>query len=382
MQYRMLGSTGIKVSALGFGAMRLPTQPDRKVARAEAVRVIHRAFELGVNYIDTAHGYHGGESEEVVGEALKGWRDKVTVSTKNPYKQSSGAEWRKNLETSLRRLGVDCIDLYLYHFLSWTEISGPMAVAGGPIEEAQKALKEGKIRFLSFSCHDKPENMIKCVDTGLFATLTCQYNLLDRANEKAMAHAHAKGMGVIIMGPVGGGRLVAPSEFQKITHVHAKSTPEIALRFVLSNPVVSTAMSGMNAIQQVEENCATASRPEPLGDEERLRVIEALEKSKKLAALYCTGCNYCMPCPNEVQIPTNFRLMNYHRIYGLTEYAKKQYKNITPTSWGENKGRRAEECKECGKCEDKCPQKIPIQKQLREVAKVLGGVEKAEKKKP
>ncbi len=372
MQYRTLGQTGIKVSALGFGAMRLPVQPDRKVNRAEAVRVIHRAFDLGVNYIDTAFGYHGGESEEVVGAALKGRRDGITLSTKNPYKQGSGAEWRKNLETSLRRLHVDCIDLYLFHYLAWKELSGAMTAPAGPVEEAAKARKEGKIRFLSFSCHDAPENMIRCVDTGLFATLTCQYNLLDRANEKAIAHAHAKGLGVIIMGPVGGGRLVAPSEFQKLAHVNAKSTPDIALRFVLSNPAVSTAMSGMNSIQQVEENCASASRPEPLTDEERLRIGEMLEKNKRLADLYCTGCNYCMPCPNEVQIPTNFRLMNYHRIYGLTEWARKQYRAISPTAWGENKGRKAEECKECGECEAKCPQKIEIMKQLKEVAKTLG----------
>jgi predicted aldo/keto reductase-like oxidoreductase len=372
MQYRTLGKTGIKVSALGFGAMRLPVLPTtRKVNRDEAVRVIHRAFDLGVNYIDTAFGYHGGESEEVVGVALKGRRDKVTLSTKNPYKQASGADWRKNLETSLKRLDVECIDLYLFHFLAWAELSGPMSAPGGPVEEAEKARKEGKIRFLSFSCHDKPENMIKCIDTGLFSTLTCQYNLLDRANEKAMAHAHSKGMGVIIMGPVGGGRLVAPSAFQEFVPGGAKSTPEIALRFVLSNPAVSTALSGMNSLEQVAENVATASRPDPLTDEERHRVVALLEMNKRLADLYCTGCNYCMPCPNEVNIPANFRLMNFHRVYGLTDYARKQYRAISPTAGGGNKGRRAEECKECGKCEPKCPQKIPIMNQLKEVAKAL-----------
>jgi predicted aldo/keto reductase-like oxidoreductase len=222
--------------------------------------------------------------------------------------------------------------------------------------------------------------MIKCIDTGLFATLTCQYNLLDRANEKAMAHAHEKGMGVIIMGPVGGGRLVAPSQFQQFITAGAKSTPEIALRFVLSNPAVSTALSGMNKIEQVEENVATASRAQLLSDEERLRVLEMLEKNKKLADLYCTGCNYCMPCPNEVQIPTNFRLMNYHRVYGLSEHARRQYRAISPTGWGENKGRRADECKECGKCEPKCPQKIPIMEQLKEVAAALGVQKKDEKR--
>lgn len=377
MQYRSLGSTGIRVSALGFGAMRLPLKPGGQatdVDEDKAIECIHRAFDLGVNYIDSAHGYHGGVSEVVVGKAVAGRRDRVILSTKNPYRQSDAQEWRRRLETSLDRMKVDYFDLYLIHYVSYSEVVGAMSGKGNSLDEARKAQAEGLFKHFSFSSHDTPANIIKLIDTGLFATMTVQYNLLDRANEKAIAHAQEKGMGVIIMGPIGGGRLVAPSEFQKMIPGGAKSTPEIALRFVLSNPAVSTALSGMNTVQQVVENCATASREEPLSAGEMQQVEKMLKEQKKLAELYCTGCNYCMPCPNDVNIPASFRAMNYHRVYGLTDHARREYRAIKPDSTDPaKKGLPAGECKECGKCEEKCPQKIPIMEQLKETAKALGG---------
>ena len=374
MQYRTLGSTGIKVSALGFGAMRLPTQPDRKVNRAEAVCVIHRAFELGVNYIDTAHGYHGGESEEVVGEALKGWRDRVTVSTKNPYKQSSGAEWRKNLETSLRRLGVDCIDLYLYHFLSWTEVSGPMAVAGGPIEEAQKAKKEGKIRFLSFSCHDKPENVHRLIDTGELESMLVQYNLLDRQYAECLQHAHEAGLGTAVMGPVGGGRLGTPSEV--ISRATGRSrTVETALRFVLANPNVDVVLSGMESKQMVDENVATVERDDPLSEEELARIDRLAEENRRILDLPCTGCRYCVPCPQGVAIPEIFQFYQWHEAFGLKEAARKRYRGLG-RRWQE-KNKPATTCVECRECEAKCPQKISIVEKLKEAHAALSSDGKA-----
>ncbi|MEW6357520.1 MAG: aldo/keto reductase [Planctomycetota bacterium] len=376
MQYRTLGSTGIKVSALGYGAMRLPVKPGGKpsdVDEEKAIACIHRAFDLGVNYIDTAHGYHGGMSEVVVGKAVAGRRDRIIVSTKNPYRKSDAGEWRRTLDKSLDRLKMDYLDLLLIHYVSYDEVVGPMAGPGHSLDAALKARDEGLFRHFSFSSHDKPENIIRLIDTGMFATMTVQYNLLDRANEKAIAHAHEKGMGVIIMGPIGGGRLVEPSEFQKLIPGGGKSTPEIALRFVLSNPAVSTALSGMNAIQQVEENCASASREEPMSAAEMRQVERMLKERQKLAELYCTGCGYCLPCPNEVNIPACFHAMNYHRVYGLTELARREYRAIRPDSkQADKKGKRADQCKECGDCEDKCPQKIPIREQLKEAAERLG----------
>ena len=204
MIYRTFGKTGVKISALGFGAMRLPTTVinDQTVIDAqESIRVIHQAFELGVNYIDTAPYYCDDVSEIIVGQALKGWRDKVYLSTKNPIENSSGDDWRRRLERSLIRLSTDSIDFYHMWAISWQSYQEKIDVPGGPLEAAVKARQEGLINHLSFSFHDKPENLVKIVDTGCFESLLCQYNLLDRSNEQAIAHAHAKGLGVVVMGP-------------------------------------------------------------------------------------------------------------------------------------------------------------------------------------
>ncbi|HEY3316322.1 MAG TPA: aldo/keto reductase [Bacillota bacterium] len=368
MEYRDFGKLGIRVSALGFGAMRLPEDED------EAVRVIRRAIDLGVNYLDTAPRYCQQRSEGILGRAVKGYpREKLYLSTKYPPDEAATADdCQKYLEQSLRRMGLDYIDFYHMWGISWKVYEEKLSVKGGPLEYARKAKDEGLIRHISFSFHDTPEALHKLIDTGEFESMTVQYNVLDRANEDGIHHAHEQGMGVAIMGTVGGGRLGFPSEtIMKAVPGGVTSTPELALRFVLSHPGVGTALSGMGSIRMVEENAATASRAEPLSEDERRRLREMYEENKKLADLYCTGCGYCQPCPNEVNIPENFRYMNYHRIWGLTEYAKREYAVL---GTGKNqfvKGLPAHECIECGECEPKCPQKLPIIAQLKETAQAL-----------
>jgi len=374
MQYRNFGNTGMVVSALGFGCMRLPMEGGH-VKEEYSIRMLHRAYKLGVNYFDTAENYCSGESQLVLGKAVKGMdRNKIYVSTKNRYKGDSASEWRRHLETSLSRLDIDYINVYHSHTLSWDAFQTGFGVKGGPADEAQKAKEEGLIRHLAFSTHDSAENIINLINTGAFESMTVQYNILNRKNEEAIAIAHEKGMGVSIMGTVAGGRLARPGEdIQKLRAGIAKSSAEIALRFVLSNPGVSTALSGMNAIEQVEENIATASRTEPLTPEEKIQVLESLEENKKLADLYCTGCGYCMPCPNGVDIPTNFLYMNYHRVYGLKDYARQQYATLKEKSLEDmDVPSWADTCIECGECEPQCPQEIPIIKQLKETHAALG----------
>ncbi len=373
MQYRDYGSTGLKVSALGYGAMRLPKREDGSIDEEYAMQCVHRAFELGVNYIDTAHGYHGGESEVFVGKAVKAWgRDKIIVSTKNPSKEDTGDKWREKFDITFERMGLDCIDVLHFHYMSLQDFDDKFKGPGQGLSIMRKLQDEGLIKYVVFSSHDKPENIKTLINTGEFDGMTVQYNLLDRANEEAIALAHDKGMAVMVMGPVGGGRLVAPSQaLLSALGREIKSTPEIALRFVLSNPNVSTALSGMNSIEQVEENAATASDETPLTDEERKQVEGMLDKCQELSKLYCTGCNYCMPCPNEVNIPENFRIMNLHKVWGMTDYAKAQYRKLANPN-AKPDGKTADACEECGECEEKCPQNIPIQEQLKETAKALG----------
>ena len=367
MQYRPYGKhTNIQLSALAFGALRLPKDDDL------AVECMTSAVDLGVNYIDTAWGYMGGHSEELVGRALKCRpREELYVSTKNAVREETdAASWREQLEVSLTRMDTDYVDFYkIFHMATWERYSTHFKPSGGCLDAALQARDEGLIRHLSFSSHDKQENVIRLIDEGIFDSLLVQYNLLDRVHEPTIAHAAEAGMAVFIMGPVGGGRLGMSSEKINDLVPDAQSTPELALRFVLSNTHVTSALSGMSTIEMVEENCATVSRPEPLSDDERAAIEVLLDDNKRLSDLYCTGCNYCMPCPHGVGIPQAFSAMNMHRVWGLTDVAKSSYARLGP----ENREGllQADACVECGECEGKCPQDIPIIEQLKETHAAL-----------
>lgn len=368
MQYTEFGKTGIKVSRLGFGCMRFPfTEVDGKKVfnEEESIRMMHRAMELGVNYFDTAPGYCDTISEIIVGKALKGRRDQVYLSTKYPTEVGTGDDYEKKLEISLKKLDTDYIDFYHFWGISLETWEKKLDTPDGPLARALKLRDQGVIRHISFSFHDKPENMMEIIrrGQGQLASVLCQYNLLDRANEDAIAFAHEQGLGVTIMGPVGGGRLGAPSQvIQDLLPGKVQSSAEMALRFVMNNPNVNIALSGMSSMEMVEENARVASDMSPLSAEENARVDAMLEENRRLAELYCTGCNYCMPCPKGLNIPEIFKMMNYHRVYGLTDYAKKTYAAIGS---GNLKFQNAASCVGCGQCEKKCPQHLHIREQLR-----------------
>ncbi len=314
MIYKPFGKTGIELSALGFGAMRLPMAGEKRVDDEKAVPLMRKAFAIGVNYVDTAPYYCGKDSERAVGLALKGWRDKVYLSTKNPATDSRNDKWRKNLENSLKKLDTKYIDFYHFWGIGLDSFR-KMVKPGGPVDDAYKALEEGLIKHLCFSFHDKAENMPAIIDSDLFTSVLCQYNLLDRANEQNIAYAKKKGLGVIIMGPVGGGRLGAPSDVvRRLLKTEIKSSAEMALRFVLANPNVNMALSGMENEKMLEENVKIASIGGQLTEAELEQVKAMLDENKRLMDLYCTGCNYCMPCPQHINIPHLFSLMNYQRV--------------------------------------------------------------------
>jgi len=373
MQYRPYGRTGVKVSALGFGCMRFPMKKG-KVDRDLAVPMLQRGYERGINYFDTGKWYCSQDSEATLGEAVKGMdRSKIYLSTKYAQAHRTADDLREKFETSLKLMQVDYIDFYHMWGLGWEKYTTHMANKGGPLEAFLKLKEEGLVRHLSTSFHSKPDELKQLVDTGHFETILCQYNLLDRANEESIAYAASKGVGVAIMGPVGGGRLGVPSD--KITGTLGAparvSTPELALRFVLSNPNVSVALSGMSTMQQVEENVETASRDSYLTEEERDKVAQAMSENKKLAELYCTGCRYCLPCPEDVNIPRVFELVNYYRVYGLQDYAHNTYMKLIEHSLEGKQGKDATFCAQCGECEDKCPQKLKIIEQLKEAHALL-----------
>ncbi|MCL1842628.1 MAG: aldo/keto reductase [Defluviitaleaceae bacterium] len=374
MIYKDFGKTGIKMSALGFGAMRLPMRGEGEAKEIDddlAIPMMHRAFELGVNYIDTAPYYCDKLSEAAVGRALKGRRDKIYVSTKNPIENDSADDWRGRLETSLKNLDMDYIDFYHFWginrkgFIHWETLSD------GPLQAAERAKSEGLIKHISFSYHDDAANLREIVDSGRFESVLIQYNLLDRSNEENLAYAKEKGLGVVVMGPVGGGKLGAPSEIiRSLLKEKPTSTAESAMRFVLANPNVDIALSGMSTLAQVEENAAISARTEHLTDAEIKQIKKMMDENKKLAELYCTSCDYCKPCPKGIDIPHLFGIMNTHRVYELTEHSIGAYNDtIRGKAWV--KSASPTDCTKCGVCEEKCPQKLPIIKQLEETHETL-----------
>ena len=374
MQYRKFGNTGIEISALGFGCMRLPEIQKEdgtwEVEQEKVNEMMAKAYELGVNYFDTALYYCHHNSEIAIGKALKPFRDKVYVSTKCPLDLVKTTEdFEKILDRSLAKLDMDYVDFY--HFWAINQkVFDEKIVPMNLIAEAQKLKEEGLIRHISFSFHDSPEALKHIIDNGEgLESVLLQYNLLDRANEEMIRYAAEKGLGVVVMGPVGGGRLAAPTELTKKLGSGDLNTYELALRFVLGNPGVSCALSGMGDVTMVEQNAAVGALENPMSEEQWKAVGESLENLRKFSELYCTGCNYCQPCPNGIEIPKIFQAYTYHNVYGLHELAKKTFDKYVNDE--KKPGATSKDCSECGLCESKCPQHLKIRELLRKVEGVL-----------
>ena len=377
MQYRPFGNTGVNISALGFGCMRLPEiqQEDGSwiVDQEKTDAMLMRAYELGVNYFDTALYYCHSNSEIAIGKALKPIRDKVYISTKCPLELvKEPGDFRKVLETSLKKLDTPYVDFYHFWGINQKTFDEKI-VPMGLIAEAQKLKEEGLIRHISFSFHDSPEALKHIIDNGKgLESVLLQYNLLDRANEEMIQYAAKKGLGVVVMGPVGGGRLAAPTELAAKLGTEAVNTYELAFKFVLGNPGVCCALSGMQTIDMVEQNAEVASLENPMSEEEWRRVGESLENLKKFSELYCTGCGYCQPCPKGINIPRIFQAYTYKNVYGLSELAKNTWNGYLNNE--KDPGVHPDACVNCGYCERKCPQHLKVRELLKKVAGTLSSL--------
>jgi len=371
MQYRKYGKDGPEVSVLGFGAMRLPARREGdwgSVNFTKSTAVIRRALEAGVNFFDTHHNYHHGLSEEAIGRALKGWKgQRVYVQTKTPfYRPEPMKFFQGQIEQALEKLGVECIDYLLFHSMRMDQFKRR---GRGFFRLTDWAMKRGYVRHRGFSSHETPENVRAFVDTGEFSAMVVSYNWLNPEMAKTIAYAARKGMGVAVMNPVGGGHLaVDRPEILRLLR-GAKTAAELALRFVLSTPGVTLALSGMNTLEQVTENAATADRKTYMTAKQRQEMRRRLKKIRSKAAEYCTGCGYCMPCPNGVDIPANFLLLSQAKLFGLTEMGKHRFQQLRRHRHGD---KSALACVRCGECLPKCPNDIPIIDQLAETAELLG----------
>jgi len=377
MQYRPFGNTGVNISTLGFGCMRLPEIQKEdgswEVDQEKTDAMLMRAYELGVNYFDTALYYCHSNSEIAVGKALKPIRDKVYISTKCPLELvKEPGDFRKTLETSLKKLDTPYVDFYHFWGINQKTFDEKI-VPMGLIAEAQKLKEEGLIRHISFSFHDSPEALKHILDNGTgLESVLLQYNLLDRANEEMIQYAAKKGLGVVVMGPVGGGRLAAPTELAAKLGTEAVNTYELAFKFVLGNPGVCCALSGMQTIDMVEQNAVVASLENPMSEDEWRRVGESLENLKKFSELYCTGCGYCQPCPKGINIPKIFQAYTYLNVYGLKDLAKNTWNGYLNNE--KEPGVSPDACVNCGYCERKCPQHLQVRELLKKVQGVLSAL--------
>jgi len=378
MQTRRCGKTGLDLTVIGFGAMRMHGDDV-----APWARLVRLAAEAGFNYFETSDLYCGATSELKVGEGLKGFpRDKVYISTKSrltDYPTADGI--RRAVEQSLKKLRTDYLDFYQLWGLRLETFRDIAVKKGGTIEGIRRAMAEGLVRHLGFTSHDSPPNMISLLGTGEFESVTLQYNLLDRENEPVIAEAGRLGIGVVVMGPLHGGILghhsAVVSELMENRRVPKRnkgvatgSTAEAAFRFVLSNPNVTCAASGMMNSREIEENAHTASTIKPLSAKERSAVDKTLGEFKKTSDALCTGCRYCMPCPEGVGISEVFRLANASRIYGLRDGSRRDYA-LFDKDWPYDQFKDASHCTECGECREKCPQKINIPEELKKAHDIL-----------
>lgn len=376
MKYRRFGKLDWKVSALGFGAMRLPIiGADRgNVDEDLAIRMMRYAIDHGVNYLDTAYPYHNGNSEKVVGKALQdGYRKKIKLATKMPMRLvNAQVDLDKIFNEQLSRLQTENIDFYLFHGLnmdSWVKMRDLNA-----LQWAENKVEEGRIDYLGFSFHDEYEVFKNIID-GYEGWTFCQilYNYLDmeqQAGVRGLRYAASKGLAVVVMEPIAGGRLAVPppTEIQAVwDEAKIKRTPaDLALQWVWGHLEVSIALSGMSTMQQVIENVESANRsgPRTLTKKELDLITTVKEKYKEHGFIGCTDCGYCQPCPEGVEIPKILSLINeYYKKQGDQEAQQKivkQYYETVPPEKG------VKNCAKCGECEEKCPQQLPISKLLEE----------------
>jgi predicted aldo/keto reductase-like oxidoreductase len=373
MLYRELGQTGKSVSILGFGTMRLPVLggDDSKVDEEKAAKMIHYAIDNGVNYIDTAYPYHGGMSEFAIGKALQdGYREKVFLATKLPsWLVTSREDMDRYLNEQLERLRTDYIDFYLLHALNrdyWSLLK-----KHGVFDFLDSALKDGRIKYTGFSFHDNIDLFKEIVDSYPWDMCQIQYNFMDedlQAGKEGLMYAASKGLGVVVMEPLRGGYLASnvSQEVQEIwdSTETPRSPVEWGLRYLWDYPEISVVLSGMSDLAQIESNIKFAADgfPNSLTEEEKKLISKVKEIYRSKTRVNCTGCRYCMPCPSGVNIPENLKHLNNAEMFDKIEEEKLIYSSLEG---------KASNCTECGECEIKCPQKIPVRELLKEVSKLF-----------
>ncbi len=367
MEYREMGKTGLTTSLLGYGCMRFPTLENGKIDREEATKLLLKAYDNGVNYFDTAYPYHNGESERFVGDFFEttGLRDKVYLATKLPLWKVNTLEDAKNIfEEQLAHLKTDYIDFFLLHACNRERFDKMVELGVPELLEQYKA--EGKIRNLGFSFHDNFDAFKHIIEYRDWDFCQIQLNYMDTDTQAGLkGYELAKEMGVpmVIMEPAKGGSLTtfAPDICKIFSDADAsKSVASWAFRWVGSLDNVKVVLSGMTAMDQLDDNLKTFGNFEPLSEAEKAVVAQVVETVRSRVNVGCTGCAYCQPCPAGVAIPRIFRVWNEYAMYNNAGHIKWAYTKEIPDD------AKVSNCIECGACESQCPQNLPIRDKLKE----------------
>jgi hypothetical protein len=385
MLYRQFGRTGERVSTLGFGCMRLPVidGDHEEIDAPLATEMLHYAIDQGVNYIDTAYPYHSGpkrglpgSSEPFVGEALAGgYRDKVMIATKLPsWLIGSRKDMDEILRSQLQRLRTDHIDCYLLHGVDAAQYQRLKGL--GALDFFEEAKTAGSIRYAGFSFHDDGAAFAPIVDDYDWDFCQIQYNYMDleyQAGAAGLAYAADRGLAVIIMEPIKGGRLAGrvPAPVQALWDEAPvrRTAAAWALRFVWDDSRVSTLLSGMSTMEQVIENVALASEgvAASLDAAELALIGRVREAYGARTAVDCTACRYCLPCPQGIDIPKMFGFLNNASLYGSVDEERFGYELEVRTG----QTAPASACEQCEECVAKCPQQLDIPRELEAVVRTF-----------
>ncbi len=379
MQYRKFGKLDWEVSVLGFGAMRLPTLDGNPMSsnidEKEAIRMIRYAIDAGVNYVDTAYTYHGGNSEITVGKALlEGYRSQVKLATKSPlWLVQASQDFDKYLNEQLKKLQTDHIDFYLFHGLDKPKWN--LILRLNLLQKAEAAIKDGRIGHIGFSFHDDIDTFHQIIDGYPdWALCQIQYNYMDtefQAGMMGLYSAAARGLAVVVMEPLRGGKLANPPGvmaelFQR--QVKQRTPADWALQWVWNHPQVSVLLSGMSTLEQLQENLQSAdcSGVDSFDSDDFYFISQVRGEFESRAVIPCSQCGYCMPCPSGVNIVKNFEIYNHAVMYDDMPGASSLYSRFLPED------QRADQCLECMICETLCPQGITISEWLQTVRDSLG----------
>lgn len=334
MEYRVLGKTGLEISRLGFGGI-----PIQKID-AEGTRVlVGELVDKGVNFIDTARGYT--VSEEYLGYALEGVRDKFVLATKSMARTKEAMA--SDIDVSLHNLRTNYIDLYQIHNPSASDLDTVMA-EGGALEALFEARAAGKIGHIGITLHSV-ELFRRAIELDWVETVMFPYNLVETQGEELIAECERRNIGFICMKPLAGGAI---------------EDARLAMRFILNNPAVTVVIPGMAEISEIRENASVSSDTSVLSEEE----IENIEKIRaELGTNFCRRCNYCAPCTAGINISAVFLFEGYYSRYDLKDWAAARYSSLAKT---------ASDCIGCGACESRCPYNLPIREMLKRAAEVMG----------